>query len=231
MTKKKISKSLTAIALAACMMTGSAVTAQATVTTTVKAASQPKVNVKTRAVSTTKTTTTKTSTTKATVASTVSSSKNPYKGEIAITKAAPSVDSRVSKAFQNLGYKINVDPSVSYSGYTDNRSRKITLKKVDSTVYHELGHFLAFISGNYDKTAEFTSIFNQEKKLYTAFNKSYVTQNASEYFAESFKDYTSNPSALKSSRPKTYAAIRNALSKVTDSQIEKILKVYGPIWK
>ena len=43
-----------------------------------------------------------------------------------------------------------------------------------------------------------------------AFNKAYVTQNASEYFAESVKDYILNNAALKSTRPQTYAAVQNA---------------------
>ena len=101
----------------------------------------------------------------------------------------------------------------------------------DNTVYHELGHFLAFVVGNADQTAAFKKIYNAEKSKVTAFNKAYVTQNASEYFAESFKDYTLNNSKLKSTRPKTYAAIKSALSKLTSAQIAKIQKIYGPLWK
>ena len=33
-----------------------------------------------------------------------------------------------------------------------------------------------------------------------------------EYFAESFRDYTENPSALKSQRPKTYSYIRQMVA-------------------
>ena len=72
-----------------------------------------------------------------------------------------------------------INPSVSYSGYYDTRNRKITLRKLDDTIYHELGHFVAFISGNTDQTAEFKAIYSQEKALYTAYNKSYVTQKSS----------------------------------------------------
>ena len=32
-------------------------------------------------------------------------------------------------------------------------------------------------------------------------------------------------------RPKTYAAIKSALSKLTNAQIAKIQKIYGPLWK
>ena len=70
------------------------------------------------------------------------------------------------------------------------------MKQIDDSVYHELGHFLAFIAGNADKTASFQSIFAAEKANVTAFNKAYVTQNASEYFAESVKDYILNLSLI-----------------------------------
>ena len=59
----------------------------------------------------------------------------------------------------------------------------------------------------------------------------YVTQNSSEYFAESVKDYVQNPVRLKSSRSETYTAIQNAIGKMTDAQISKLQSVYGPIWR
>lgn len=151
-------------------------------------------------------------------------------GDLSVSAAAPQVDARVSKAFSTLGFKITVNPSVSYSGLFDARSRSITLKKSGDTVYHELGHFVAFIAGNYDLSSEFQGIFSREKSLYTAFNKAYVLSSASEYFAESFKNYTMDPSALRSSRPETFSAIEKALSRVTDSQVSKIMSAYRSIW-
>lgn len=35
------------------------------------------------------------------------------------------------------------------------RHEPITLKQADETVYHELGHFLAFVAGNIDTSAAF----------------------------------------------------------------------------
>ena len=93
-----------------------------------------------------------------------------------------------------------------------------------------MGHFLAFVAGNVDKRLDFASIYNEEKGKYAGTNTNYVTQNASEYFAESFKDYTLNASALQKSRPKTYQAIVSALSNVTSQQINKLKLAYGPIW-
>ena len=51
-------------------------------------------------------------------------------------------------------------------------------------------------SVNFDKSSEFISIFNAEKSAYRGNNKAYVTQDTGEYFAESFCDYTENPSVL-----------------------------------
>ena len=57
-----------------------------------------------------------------------------------------------------------------------------------------------------------------------------LIKNASEYFAESVKDYILNNASLKSSRPQTYAAVQNALNQITDAQIAKIQKIYGAFW-
>ena len=148
-----------------------------------------------------------------------------------IKTLAPKLNSAVMNAYTTLGFTVTIDPSVSYSGYFNARNQAIILQKAGDTVYHEMGHFLAFVAGNVDKKADFTAIYNEEKGKYTGTNKNYVTQNASEYFAESFKDYTLNPSALQKSRPKTYQAVVNALGNVTAQQINKLKLAYGPIWK
>lgn len=168
-----------------------------------------------------------TTATKATTAGTASAAQN---GEIAITQIAPLVSGNVTSAFQKLGFKIVINSGVSYSGLCDARTRTVTLKRADNTVYHELGHFVAFVAGNIDTSSAFQSIYNREKSLYTDYNKSYVLSNSSEYFAESYKNYILNPTQLKNSRPETYAAIENALSRVTDAQASRILSVYGALW-
>ena len=180
---------------------------------------------------TVKTTTTEQVTVKTAAASSKASAVNTGKYEANITSAAGKMDSRVLSAFQKLGFKLIVDPSVNYSGYFEARSRTITVRTLDTSVYHELGHFLAFIAGNADKTSSFQSIYSAEKSKVTCFNKAYVTQNASEYFAESVREYILSNSALKSSRPKTYAAVKSALNQITDAQVAKIQKVYGSYWK
>lgn len=177
------------------------------------------------------TTSSGTSAAQATAAASSSQNQSKYEANVAnVASVAGKMDNRVIAAYQQLGFKLVVDPSVNYSGYFDARSRSITMKQIDDSVYHELGHFLAFIAGNVDKTASFQSIFAAEKANVTAFNKAYVTQNASEYFAESVKDYILNNASLKSTRPQTYAAIQNALNQITDAQIAKIQKIYGAFW-
>ena len=192
---------------------------------------------KVRVVTTVATTTVTTTTTAKAGASTgvnsatTANNNSGVTGTVEVGQLAPKEDSRVLTAYRTLGFKVNVDPSVSYSGYFNARNRQITLKKVNETIYHELGHFIAFIAGNVDTTSEFKTIYNQEKSLYTAYNKAYVTQNSSEYFAESAKEYVLNPGALKAARPKTYEAVRSAVESITDERIAKIQKYYGAIWK
>lgn len=195
---------------------------------------------KVKVVTTTTTTTVTTTTTQKASASSGStvtagsgntSNTNTITGTVDVGQVAPKADSRVITAYRTLGFTVEIDPSVSYSGYFDGRNRKITLKQADDTIYHELGHFVAFIAGNVDKASSFVTVYNQEKALYTAYNKAYVTQNSSEYFAESTKNFTLDPSALKSARPKTYEAVSEALNKLTDTQIAKVQKVYRSIWK
>ena len=148
-----------------------------------------------------------------------------------VASIAPKMDSRVLNAYTKMGFTVTVDPSVSYAGHFDAKTRMITLQCEDSTIYHELGHFLAFVAGNVDTTSAFEAVYNSEKSKFTGVRKAYATQNASEYFAESVLNYVENPSALKSQRPQTYEAIVNALSKVTDAQVNKIMNVYKVIWK
>ena len=147
-----------------------------------------------------------------------------------IKTLAPKLNGTLMNAYTTLGFTVTIDPTVSYSGYFNARNQSIILRKSGDTIYHEMGHFLAFVAGNVDKRSDFASIYNEEKGKYAGTNTNYVTQNASEYFAESFKDYTLNASALQKSRPKTYQAIVSALSNVTSQQINKLKLAYGPIW-
>ena len=139
-----------------------------------------------------------------------------------VASIAPKMDSRVLNAYARMGFTVTVDPNAAYAGHFDARSRSITIQEADETIYHELGHFLAFIAGNYDTSSNYKSVYNEEKSKYTGVNKAYVIQNSSEYFAESVRDYFLNNASLKKARPKTYAAVEEALKKVTTAQVSKI---------
>ena len=136
-------------------------------------------------------------------------------GEIPITKIASKTQTNVKKALTTLSFSIIVDPQSSNG--CDGITRSIILSEYsDDFVYHEIGHFLAYVSGNKDKTSEFSSIYNSEKAEYPG-NKSRIS-NVSEYFAQAYEDYTKNSSALRKACPQTYNYIKeciNNLSKLT----------------
>ena len=147
-----------------------------------------------------------------------------------VASIAPKMDSRVLNAYARMGFTVTVDPNAAYAGHFDARSRSITIQEADETIYHELGHFLAFIAGNVDRSSAFASVYNSEKAKFTGYNKAYATQNAAEYFAESVKDYMLNGAALSSQRPETYKAIQSALNTVTTARADAILRAYSSIW-
>lgn len=151
-------------------------------------------------------------------------------GTSAIRTAAPKADNALLEAFDELGFTFKVDASYQYTGVFDARTRVIILRYNDDNVYHELGHFLAFVAGNYDTSSAFAEIYNSEKGLYNGRNSIYVLKNASEYFAESYRNYVLDKSGLEATRPLTYGAIETALGRITDTQIARLKRVYGPIW-
>ena len=153
------------------------------------------------------------------------------KGPVEVGQIAPKEAANVLSAFRTLGFTVEIDPSVNYTGYFNARNQKIIMRDNDPAIYHELGHFVAFVAGNVDTKAAFQAVYNQEKNLYTAYNKAYVTQNSAEYFAESAKEYILSPSTLKAQRPKTYEAIKAAYDSITDARVATVKKMYSIIWK
>lgn len=53
---------------------------------------------------------------------------------------------------------------------------------------------------------------------------------AGEYFAESFRDYTENASALKSQRPQTYNYINGLVNSISDKDVSDFYNAYGWYW-
>ena len=135
-----------------------------------------------------------------------------------IRKLAPNADESVLHAFEYLGFEVEKNSYAQYSGYFTVKERKIYLKNLSgTTIYHELGHFLAWLDRSRDEKADFIAIYQKEKSKVTAVNKYYITQNSSEYYAESYKDYVLTPEKLKAERPSTYAAIQNSLKYLEES--------------
>lgn len=56
------------------------------------------------------------------------------------------------------------------------------------------------------------------------------TKTASEYFAESYRDYRENPTALKSKRPRTYQFVKKTINGISDSDVQEIKDTYGEYW-
>lgn len=145
---------------------------------------------------------------------------------LSIKEAAPKADERLWKAFEALGYTLKVDSGYAFSGHFDAAARTLRLKRADETVYHELGHFLAFLAGNKDETEAFRRIYQKEKHRYKGYDRAYVLQNSREYFAQSYRDYVVNRSSFRRERPKTYRAIESALSQITTERMGRICSLY-----
>ncbi len=143
------------------------------------------------------------------------------------------VDSKVYDAFVNLGFELKINSKLATTGVFSTKNHNIQLKRGQSSyLLHELGHFVSALKGRngkkIDQSSEFTRIYNEEKSAYVGNNKAYVTQDAAEYFAESFRDYTENPSALKSQRPKTYSYISQMV--ISSSDVKAFRNAYGWYW-
>lgn len=164
--------------------------------------------------------------------STIPSGNNNVTGT-AVRALAPKADGCVLQAFEYLKFEIERKYNASYTGYFSVKDRKIYLRQLnDTTIYHELGHFLAWLNDSKDTSASFKSIFNSEKKLMTSYTKAYCTQNSSEYYAESYREYCLDPKHLEKERPKTYKAIHDSvmyLNGISDSKLQNIKELYEQV--
>ena len=156
-------------------------------------------------------------------------------GTSVIKRKSPFADRGVLNAFDKLGFKYVYDPNI--TGFTGKFSASghciIVRREEDDCIYHELGHFVAWIAGNVDYQREWEAIYDKEKSKVTFYNKGYVTQNPREYFADAYKDYVLHRSSLSSTRPLTYKYVKAAVAKVnsmTSADFEKMHKMYDAIW-
>ena len=140
-------------------------------------------------------------------------------------------DGKILNAFEDLKFKMVIDKNAEATGVFSVKSHKIALQSARSSVLlHELGHFANFIAGDKVGTSQWKSIYNAEKNKYDGYNKAYAIKSASEYFAESYKDYKEHPSALRSKRPRTYQFVKSTIDGITDSDVQNIKDTYGEYW-
>ena len=170
---------------------------------------------------------TATANTAASAAQSTSSDEMQIVSNVTVRSMAPRADANVLNAFENLEFKIEINPTSSYSGYFSVKAHNIILKKSSGdTIYHELGHFVGWLAGNVDTSSEFVAIYNKEKSALQSSNYQYLTKSSAEYFAESYKDYVLSPQNLQSSRPQTYEFVKNAVSRITDARVTNIKSAY-----
>lgn len=168
-----------------------------------------------------------TANTAASAAQSTSSDEMQIVSNVTVRSMAPRADANVLNAFENLEFKIEINPTSSYSGYFSVKAHNIILKKSSGdTIYHELGHFVGWLAGNVDTSSEFVAIYNKEKSALQSANYQYLTKSSAEYFAESYKDYVLSPQNLQSSRPETYEFVKNAVSRITDARVTNIKSAY-----
>lgn len=140
-------------------------------------------------------------------------------------------DAKILNAFEDLKFKMVIDKNAEATGVFSVKSHKIALQSARSSVLlHELGHFANFLAGDKVGTSQWKSIYNAEKNKYDGYNKAYAIKSASEYFAESYKDYKEHPSALRSKRPRTYQFVKSTIDGITDSDVQNIKDTYGEYW-
>lgn len=140
-------------------------------------------------------------------------------------------DGKILNAFEDLKFKMVIDKNAEATGVFSVKNHKIALQSARSSVLlHELGHFANFLAGDKVGTSEWKSIYNAEKDKYDGYNKAYAIKSASEYFAESYKDYKEHPSALRSKRPRTYQFVKSTIDGITDSDVQNIKDTYGEYW-
>ena len=170
---------------------------------------------------------TATANTTASAAQSTSSDEMQIVSNVTVRSMAPRADANVLNAFENLEFKIEINPTSSYSGYFSVKAHNIILKKSSGdTIYHELGHFVGWLAGNVDTSSEFVAIYNKEKSALQSANYQYLTKSSAEYFAESYKDYVLSPQNLQSTRPQTYEFVKNAVSRITDARVTNIKSAY-----
>lgn len=142
-----------------------------------------------------------------------------------------SVNASLLAAFDELEFKIVVNPSATYLGYFSTSKHSVEMREASvGTFRHEMGHFLDVLRNMPSRSVEFTSIYNAEKSLYSGTNGTYITKNAQEYFAQSYRNYLESASKLKAERPRTYEFIRQQVESICASDVTRTYNMYSWAW-
>lgn len=190
---------------------------------------------------TTKTTTAKAKTTTAAAPTPAPAATTPAPAPAPVTTTSPSagdlatlknsVTPALASAFDQLAFAIVINPNSTYLGYFSTSKHSIEMRSVSiSTFRHEMGHFLDVLKNMPSRSTDFAGIYAREKSLYTGTNAAYITSNAQEYFAQSYRNYLEDASKLMAERPETYAFVVSQINSISSSDISRTYSQYSWAW-
>lgn len=151
------------------------------------------------------------------------------KPEYDIKKAAPKAEQKVLDIFNTIGFKLkyrnignftygltstyDYDKSITLSTELFDTSKRIFRGReqitLETVTYHELGHFVAWITNRPDLTSELKQIIYEEDKRHT--------ENLAEYFADSYMWWVLYRNKLKTEQPKTYQYIKEQIDYINNT--------------
>lgn len=151
------------------------------------------------------------------------------KPEYDIKKAAPKAKQKVLDIFNTIGFKLkyrnignltygltstyDYDKSITLSTELFDTSKRIFRGReqitLETVTYHELGHFVAWITNRPDLTSKLQQIKKEEDKR--------CTDNSAEYFADSYMQWVLYRNQLKTERPKTYQYIKEQIDYINNT--------------
>lgn len=135
---------------------------------------------------------------------------------------------KIVSAMNSDKIKVSLNSGLGSEGVFSPSNKTIQVKHhTDKAIMHEIGHYVNYKKGYVTNGSEFQSIFKAEKAKYRGFYSEicmkfsygndlgqYGRTNASEYFAECFRDYyfsKNSRSRLKSNCPRTYQFIEKTV--------------------
>ncbi len=153
----------------------------------------------------------------------------PSSGEISVLKN--SITGALVSAFDQLEFKIIINPNSTYLGYFSTSKHSIEMRSVSiSTFRHEMGHFLDVLKNMPSRSTDFAGIYAREKSLYSGSNAAYITSNAQEYFAQSYRNYLEDAAKLRAERPETYTFVVNQVNSISSADISRTYNQYSWSW-